>query len=172
MSECHASMKFLLYSGMRFTVYFSLLNIVDDVIDLDSLTCFTGLPAISSFTTIHRPGPSHLSFSHYSQLNMNLSSSPQQRENRCDTCGKVFHSFSKLRQHVFTHTGLRPHICQICGKAFTQLTSLRQHMYTHTGERPFKCDVCHRGFTQASNMRTHRRTHHRGTISDQEEKSF
>ncbi|KAI4487652.1 hypothetical protein M0802_011965 [Mischocyttarus mexicanus] len=105
-----------------------------------------------------------------------------ERNFKCEICGKAFRQLSTLSQHKAIHSDARPvstlishrkthsehkpHKCHICGKGFHQKGSrniiktfngnLRNHVFTHTNERPYKCDICGKGFNQMSNLVCHK----------------
>nr|CAD7603798.1 unnamed protein product [Timema genevievae] len=66
----------------------------------------------------------------------------QQKQYKCEECGKGFVTRSKLNRHGFRHTGQKPHKCDVCGKYFGDVGNLRQHLVIHSGIKPYKCEVC------------------------------
>ncbi|CAG5092080.1 Similar to erm: Fez family zinc finger protein erm (Drosophila melanogaster) [Cotesia congregata] len=74
----------------------------------------------------------------------------------CDFCKKTFNRVSTLISHRKTHSENKPHKCNVCGKGFHQKGNLRNHVFTHTNERPYKCELCNKGFNQMSNLVCHK----------------
>ncbi|KAF4525663.1 hypothetical protein B566_EDAN001264 [Ephemera danica] len=74
----------------------------------------------------------------------------------CEFCKKTFNRVSTLISHRKTHSEHKPHTCDLCGKGFHQKGNLRNHIFTHTNERPYKCEVCGKGFNQMSNLMCHK----------------
>nr|CAD7207324.1 unnamed protein product [Timema douglasi] len=79
----------------------------------------------------------------------------QQKQFKCEECGKDFVTRSKLNRHGFRHTGQKPHKCDVCGKYFGDVGNLRQHLVIHSGVKPFKCEVCGKCFNVKKNLRRH-----------------
>ncbi|CAN9515271.1 unnamed protein product [Ophioblennius macclurei] len=82
-----------------------------------------------------------------------------QKNIRCDICGKGFRFSSQVQLHRRIHTGEKPHSCQVCGKRFVQKQHLKNHAKIHTGEKPYACHTCGKSFSDQGNFLVHLRTH-------------
>ena len=60
-----------------------------------------------------------------------------QKDHKCDTCGKTSSSARDLRKHINTvHNEQKDHKCDSCGKAFSQAWILKKHIDTvHNGKK-------------------------------------
>lgn len=52
----------------------------------------------------------------------------QDKEFKCEECGKVFKRNSDLVRHVATHSESRPYKCNTCGKTYKRSTHLKRHI--------------------------------------------
>lgn len=72
----------------------------------------------------------------------------EERQFKCDPCGKSYFSRNGLIQHQVTaHAEQKPNakfLCSVCGKGFTTNQRLQIHTFVHTGERNYACDLCSR----------------------------
>ncbi|XP_052006050.1 zinc finger protein mnm-2-like [Xyrauchen texanus] len=82
--------------------------------------------------------------------------SKNQRNDLCETCGKVFLSKRDLRRHERTHTGAKPFTCSVCQRAFNDEGNMRKHMAVHSGKQPYVCALCGRGFSWSGNLCRHK----------------
>lgn len=105
----------------------------------------------------------HLSEDHIN-FHGSKESNEEDRDHRCEDCGKVFRSTIALRKHKTTHTGERTVLCSLCGKTLANLNSLRVHMRIHSEERPYTCSECGKSFKGPSELRSHSVTHSREKI--------
>ena len=51
----------------------------------------------------------------------------EEKQFRCNECGKGFISASRMREHVNIHLGVKPHMCPHCGKSFSNVSNLQAH---------------------------------------------
>lgn len=51
----------------------------------------------------------------------------QEKQLKCDKCGKLFKRNSELVRHKATHSDARPHVCGKCGTAYKRRTHLSRH---------------------------------------------
>ena len=80
-----------------------------------------------------------------------------EKEYKCQHCGKGFHVHSSLIAHLVTHTGEKPFECKECGKFFSSQGALYNHGGVHN---PSKCDHCDRTFAQKASLKYHMQTVH------------
>ena len=52
--------------------------------------------------------------------------------------------------------------CEFCGKGFIRQAPLTDHMNIHTGEKPYLCSICGTSFAANGNLSMHQRTVHFG----------
>ena len=50
-----------------------------------------------------------------------------EKQVRCNECGKGFISESRMREHMNIHLGVKPHMCPHCGKHLSNLSNLQAH---------------------------------------------
>ena len=74
------------------------------------------------------------------------------KEHKCQHCGKGFSVRSHLTAHLVAHTQERPFECKDCGKFFTSKGALYNHGGVHN---PLKCDHCDRLFAQKASLNYH-----------------
>lgn len=61
---------------------------------------------------------------------------------------KEFRHQYTLMRHLPTHTDERNFKCEACGKAFRQLSTLSQHRAIHSDARPYVCEFCKKTFNR------------------------
>lgn len=61
---------------------------------------------------------------------------------------KEFRHQYTLMRHLPTHTDERNFKCDVCGKAFRQLSTLSQHKAIHSDARPYVCEFCKKTFNR------------------------
>lgn len=61
---------------------------------------------------------------------------------------KEFRHQYTLMRHLPTHTDERNFKCDTCGKAFRQLSTLSQHKAIHSDARPYVCEFCKKTFNR------------------------
>nr|KAI8744296.1 zinc finger protein 239-like; partial [Biomphalaria glabrata] len=83
----------------------------------------------------------------------------QDKENKCQTCLKVFPTSSKLKIHQMVHKEEKPFKCQLCLKAFSTSSNVKKHQLVHTGEKPFQCKICLKAFSYSSSLKQHQVLH-------------
>lgn len=81
----------------------------------------------------------------------------------CNHCGKQFTSryYWNYVTHMKYHSNERQHKCDICGKAYIEAHTLKIHMRKHSGERPFVCDYCGKAFFLSSQLVSHKNSTHK-----------
>ncbi|XP_074652471.1 uncharacterized protein LOC141906901 [Tubulanus polymorphus] len=82
-----------------------------------------------------------------------------QKQYRCEKCGRDFAQINGLRSHQRSCYEKRQYLCDFCGAKFNFLGSLKSHRYIHTGEKPHQCPECDAKFTDHRNLRRHRLIH-------------
>ena len=67
-----------------------------------------------------------------------------------------------LNRHIMTlHEEQRNYKCDSCGKSFTSAHWLKNHVnILHEGQRNYKCDSCEKSFTQSGSLNNHIKTLH------------
>lgn len=77
-------------------------------------------------------------------------------------CGKGFDKHAKLARHSLAHQE-RQHKCDVCGKLFSYSWDLKRHKYIHGGTRPYRCHFqgCDRSFTKSKDLSKHLNQDHR-----------
>ncbi|XP_049790663.1 zinc finger protein 236-like [Schistocerca nitens] len=98
-------------------------------------------------------------FKKLSYLNVHMRTHTGGKIYACLICNKKYVNFCTLRGHMKSHTKGAELMCQVCNYRFPDYTTLCQHMMEHTEERPFQCSVCDMQFHSAAHMRRHLRTH-------------
>ena len=87
-----------------------------------------------------------------------------QRDYKCDSCGKSFNFAHTLKQHVkIVHEGLERQRfkCDLCSKSFHTEQYLRDHKaVSHEGRRDYKCEFCGKSYTSARVVANHIKTIH------------
>lgn len=66
-----------------------------------------------------------------------------------DPGSKEFRHQYTLMRHLPTHTDERNFKCEACGKAFRQLSTLSQHKAIHSDARPYVCEFCKKTFNRS-----------------------
>ena len=54
----------------------------------------------------------------------------EEKDSKCDVCGKFFSQRCELHQHKLVHSGVKSFIRDICGKIFSQKSKITTHMHT------------------------------------------
>jgi len=81
-----------------------------------------------------------------------------QKQHKCDHCGKEFNRRDSFNEHVLIHIGPR-HKCPHCPKEFVQKSNLKRHVRIHLGIKPYKCKFCTMTFSDKGACNSHQRTH-------------
>lgn len=70
--------------------------------------------------------------------------------------------FSFFRSHIKRHSDERNYKCEVCGKDYKSTGNLKSHMRIHTGEKPNKCkiDGCERAYTYCIDLKRHKYSAH------------
>lgn len=106
-------------------------------------------------------------FRHQYTLMRHLPTHTDERNFKCEACGKAFRQLSTLSQHKAIHSDARPYVCEFCKKTFNRLvhcsqlplgvafnssnfrvSTLISHRKTHSELKPHKCHLCGKGFHQ------------------------
>ena len=58
---------------------------------------------------------------------LNVHTPDDEKQWRCNKCGKGFISSSKLTEHLNTHLEVKPHMCSQCGKHFSNVSNYQSH---------------------------------------------
>jgi uncharacterized Zn-finger protein len=69
--------------------------------------------------------------------------------NKFASGSKEFRHQYTLMRHLPTHTDERNFKCDACGKAFRQLSTLSQHKAIHSDARPYICEFCKKTFNRS-----------------------
>ncbi|XP_063837105.1 zinc finger protein 569-like isoform X1 [Ostrinia nubilalis] len=88
-----------------------------------------------------------------------------EKNKKCEVCGKKFHTQSNLQDHMITHDQKKVFKCDVCEKSFARKECLKTHSRIHTGEKPFICNLCFASFVQRASLRFHMRSHHASSSS-------
>ena len=81
-----------------------------------------------------------------------------QKQHKCEHCGKEFNRRDSFNEHVLIHVGPR-HKCPHCAKEFVQKSNLKRHVRIHLGIKPYKCKFCNMTFSDKGACNSHQRTH-------------
>ena len=81
-----------------------------------------------------------------------------QKQHKCEHCGKEFNRRDSFNEHVLIHIGPR-HKCPHCPKEFVQKSNLKRHVRIHLGIKPYKCKFCDMTFSDKGACNSHQRTH-------------
>eukprot|EP00090_Calanus_glacialis_P009775 TRINITY_DN18185_c0_g1_i1.p1 TRINITY_DN18185_c0_g1~~TRINITY_DN18185_c0_g1_i1.p1 ORF type:complete len:1354 (+),score=313.68 TRINITY_DN18185_c0_g1_i1:64-4125(+) len=81
-----------------------------------------------------------------------------QKQHKCEHCGKEFNRRDSFNEHVLIHIGPR-HKCPHCAKEFVQKSNLKRHVRIHLGIKPYKCKFCEMTFSDKGACNSHQRTH-------------
>ena len=86
--------------------------------------------------------------------------SSQEKQEKCENCGRTFPFASQLADHRKSHLKQWPHVCSHigCGKDFTRRHDLHKHERTHI-KHSLKCDHCEYKTKDVRNMKQHNQTH-------------
>ena len=91
--------------------------------------------------------------------NFDKTSHEENRDSKCDSCGKPFSDPKALQTHICT--GKRDNKCASCGKTYFDASTLKRHIHTvHEGHKDYKCDSCGKSFSLAGNLKKHIRKFH------------
>ena len=79
----------------------------------------------------------------------------------CAQCGKMYGSLALPRHIRSTHTPneQKNYKCEVCGKGFITNQRLKDHNNIHTGEKPYKCKFCSASFASKGTHAMHQRGH-------------
>ena len=79
----------------------------------------------------------------------------------CAQCGKMYGSLALPRHIRSTHTpnDQKNYKCEVCGKGFITNQRLKEHNNIHTGEKPYKCKFCTSCFASKGTHAMHERGH-------------
>ena len=79
----------------------------------------------------------------------------------CTKCGKLLTSkkMSDHMQSFHMSDNQKNYKCDTCGKGFGTRRSFEEHKNIHTGEKPFKCKFCSASFASSGNKAMHQRIH-------------
>ena len=92
-------------------------------------------------------------------LRIHLKSHKDERQFKCNCCGKMLKNARSIDDHRKKHMNENLHQCEICQKQFIRITELKIHFRNHTGENPYKCIFCERSFRNRKQLKTHERLH-------------
>lgn len=90
---------------------------------------------------------------------------------KCDVCGKAFGAKKILANHKTVHTRERLFQCSICDMRFLTKSNLFIHNYTH-GERKYACTYCDKKFRSPVVLKKHIRTHANVVADDPVERPY
>ena len=72
-----------------------------------------------------------------------LDENPLSKDNKCETCGKVFSLQRNLKFHIYTiHEGNKDYKCESCEKSFTTSSGLKGHVEKCGSFEKQECDIC------------------------------
>ena len=74
----------------------------------------------------------------------------EDKQFKCDDCGKTFGLKVILTRHMYRHTGVKPFKCEQikCEFSFQSPSALKKHSLMHAEGYPFRCPTCNLGFNQ------------------------
>lgn len=90
-------------------------------------------------------------FSSAKYLKSHQGQAHDEKEAKCELCGKICKNRESLRSHSRYHVKVE---CPACLKIFTK-RSLHGHMLTHSSENRFECDLCDHFTIWKKNLRKH-----------------
>ena len=77
------------------------------------------------------------------------------KQQKCNTCGKVFSDVSNFKRYVKIHSGLKQQKCNTCGKVFSDVSNYKRYVIRHSGLKQHKCYTCGKVFSDVSSLKTH-----------------
>lgn len=77
-----------------------------------------------------------------------------QRNLKCEICGKQFKMQTFFNKHVKRHAQ-----CTICKKYFKYDHQLKKHMFVHATDKPVTCSLCGKGYKNEKHLSHHMRVH-------------
>lgn len=79
----------------------------------------------------------------------------EEKEFKCDICGKNYSTKAILRKHRKIHGDGVEFRCSLCSKGFKNTLELERHNKIHLGIRPYSCHLCSNSFSEEGSMKTH-----------------
>ena len=81
----------------------------------------------------------------------------------CEFCGKIFYrrQIGKYNMHIKSHKNQRDYKCETCGKSYFERNYLLRHQQAmHGGERNYICEICGSVYPFSSALWTHKQEKH------------
>lgn len=79
----------------------------------------------------------------------------EEKQFKCDICGKSYNTKAILRKHRKIHGSGIEFRCNFCSKGFKNTMEFERHNRIHLGIRPYSCRFCNNTFSEEGSLKTH-----------------